>query len=116
MSIAQIAPKRAPKPSVEAEQTWTIAKGQFQANVGSNNIVGDGPASFEEAQKQLETALDGFTTSSTTYKCLAKLRPLFSGLGEMQYAIDSFANADPHGIANLVWGTARLFMKVGLLQ
>ena len=43
---------------------------------------------------------------------VAKIRPLIEGLEKFGPALDVFANADPHGILSLVWGSIRLVIAV----
>ena len=44
-----------------------------------------------------------------------RLDKVFSGLKKFGNALDVFANADPHGVLPLVWGSLRIVLDVGLL-
>ena len=51
---------------------------------------------------------------SRVQKYMTKLRPVLITIDRFGKAIDVFANADPHGVLGLVWGSIRMVLVVSI--
>ena len=69
-------------------------------------------SSFETARNELENARKDHDENSKTLHTLNNMRPVLDVLGAFGDVVEPFSKLDPHGIASIVVGSFRVFVKV----
>ncbi|KAI4128816.1 MAG: hypothetical protein LQ347_004029 [Umbilicaria vellea] len=98
------------------QDAWAIAREQYLDAAGLTPAEHAEQQRFlsssspDEVIKQLQSLETQHGENSRSRSSLARLQPLIDWLARFGSALDVFANADPHGVLSLVWGSLRILL------
>jgi len=93
---------------------WTITKTNYLKDDDLSSEEKDmlNSCSLKDLIDEMKRMENRHAQDSKTRNIMSSLQPFAQTLRKIGPALDTFSNADPHGIMSLVWGSVRLILVV----